>query len=88
VHTYIRTSWVCQTTKEQALKHTWTIQRFTTVAGRPWFALHKQDDSGVIWAITGYRWEIDAFIRQHGIQAEELPGITEEEYFSRMEVAA
>lgn len=61
----------------------WTVQQFTAICGQPWYALQRQNDEGVQWGITGYRHEIDAFMHKHRIKAEELPPITEAEYFQR-----
>ena len=62
----------------------WTVQQFAVLPGGPWYALHKQNDEGVQWGMTGYRHEIDAFVLQHGIKAEELPPIAEAEYYGRL----
>lgn len=62
----------------------WTVQQFAVLPGGPWYALHKQNDEGVQWGMTGYRHEIDAFVQKHGIKAEELPAIAEAEYYGRL----
>lgn len=61
----------------------WTMQQFTTVAGKPWFALQKQSDKGLLWQFTGYRHEIDRLCIKHGITPVRLPPTTEEEFFCR-----
>jgi hypothetical protein len=62
----------------------WTVQQFAVLPGGPWYALHKQNDEGVLWGMTGYRHEIDAFAQKHGIKAEELTAIAEAEYYGRL----
>lgn len=62
----------------------WTVQQFTTLPGGPWYSLHKQNDDGVQWGMTGYRQGIDAFLQKHRITAQELSPITEAEYYRRM----
>ena len=63
----------------------WTVQQFwTTPAGKPWYALQLQGDEGVKWQLTGYRHEVDQFAAKHGIQAVELPAISEQEFTRRM----
>jgi len=32
--------------------------------GDPWYTLHKQNDEGLQWGMTGYRHEIDAFVQK------------------------
>lgn len=61
------------------------LQRFATVAGRPWYALQRQHDGGVTRQWTGYRDEMDELALKLGIAPEELLPITEEEFFSRFE---
>ena len=61
----------------------WTVQQFTFVAGRPWFALQQHSDGGVLWQYTGYRHEMDALAVRLGIEPEELDPIGEEEFFAR-----
>jgi hypothetical protein len=62
----------------------WTLQQFWTgPTGKPWYALQKQTDEGVIYQFTGYRHEIDELCTRHGITPEELPPTTEEEFFRR-----
>jgi len=61
----------------------WTIQQFSEVCGRPWYALQKQDDGGVIQGFTGYRHELTALCELHGIEPEELEPISEAEYLRR-----
>lgn len=63
----------------------WTLQQFSTgPTGKPWLALQQQNDAGVQWGTTGYRHEIDALCRKHGILPQELEPITEDEYYRRM----
>jgi hypothetical protein len=62
----------------------WTVQQFAVLPGGPWYALHKQNDEGVQWGMTGYRHEIAAFVQKHGIKAEKLPPIAEAEYYGRL----
>lgn len=64
-------------------ENVWTLQQFATVAGQPWFALQFQSDGGVQMQFTGYRHEMDNLAGKLGITPEELPVITEEEYFAR-----
>jgi hypothetical protein len=66
----------------------WTVQQFAVLPGGPWYALHKQNDEGVQWGMTGYRHEIDAFVQKQGIKAEELPLIAEAEYYGRLAESA
>jgi hypothetical protein len=61
----------------------WTLQQFTVICGKPWYALQRQNDEGVLWQYTGYRHEVDAFCRKHGVTPQELPPTTEEEFFRR-----
>jgi len=62
----------------------WTLQQFWTgLTGKPWYALQKQNDEGVIWQFTGYRHEIDAICTKHSITPEELPPTTEQEFLNR-----
>lgn len=61
----------------------WTIQLFAIVAGQPWFALQLHSDGGIERQFTGYRREMDDLTGKLGISPEELPAITEEEFFSR-----
>jgi hypothetical protein len=72
------------TNDEQKQRH-WTLQQFTTVAGKPWYALHEQTDAGVERGFTGYRYEMDELAARLGIVPEELEPTTEEEYFSRFD---
>lgn len=62
----------------------WTVQQFAVLPGGPWYALHKQNDEGVQWGMTGYLHEIDAFVQKYGLKAEELPAIAEAEYYGRL----
>ena len=66
----------------------WTLQEFTTIAGRPYFALQMENDAGVQKRFTGYRHEMDALAADIGISAEQLDPIGEEEFFARGEVNA
>jgi hypothetical protein len=61
----------------------WTLQQFTEVAGKPWYALQRHSDAGIEWQYTGYRHEVDTLIRKLRIKPEELPPTTEEEFLSR-----
>jgi hypothetical protein len=61
----------------------WTLQKFTTVAGRPWYALQQHSDSGVERQYTGYKHEMDALCRELRITPELLPPTTEEEFLKR-----
>lgn len=61
----------------------WTLQQFAIVAGQPWFALQLHSDGGVERQFTGYRHEMDSLAEKLGIAPEELPVITEGEYFAR-----
>jgi hypothetical protein len=62
----------------------WTLQQFWTgPTGKPWYALQKQNDEGVLQQFTGYRHEIDAICKEYGITPEELPPTTEEEFLKR-----
>lgn len=63
----------------------WTVQQFTTVAGKPWFALQKHNDSGVVWQATGYRHEIESLCKLRNIQPEKLDPIDEEEFYRRFQ---
>jgi hypothetical protein len=42
----------------------WTLQQFATVDGKPWFALQKHNDGGVILHVTGWRHEIEKLCQQ------------------------
>lgn len=64
----------------------WTLQQFWTgPTGKPWYALQKQNDEGVLWQFTGYRHEVDEICRRFTppIVPEELPPTTEEEFLNR-----
>lgn len=61
------------------------LQRFATVAGKPWYALQRQHDGGVAWQWTGYRSEMEEFVSRLGIVPEEREPVTEEEFLSRFE---
>ena len=61
----------------------WTVQQFTTIAGHPWYALQQHSDGGVLWQFTGYRHEIDALAARLAITPEELPPISEQDFFAR-----
>ena len=62
----------------------WTLQQFWTgPTGKPWYALQKQTDEGVLWQFTGYRHEVDELCRKHRITPQELPPTTEEEFLRR-----
>jgi hypothetical protein len=61
----------------------WTLQQFTTVAGKPWYALQQHTDAGVERQYTGYRHEMDALCRELRIVPEALPPTTEEEFLRR-----
>ena len=63
----------------------WTLQEFATVAGKPWFALQKQNDAGILWQWTGYRHEVDALASRLAITPEELPATSEKDFFSRFD---
>ena len=60
----------------------WTLQQFTTVCGKPWYALQVQTDAGVLRQWTGYRHEMDELSKKLGVEPEELPPTTEEEFFA------
>jgi hypothetical protein len=55
----------------------------TTVASHPWFALQQHSDDVVLWQFTGYRNEIDALAARLAITPEELPPISEQDFFAR-----
>jgi hypothetical protein len=61
----------------------WTLQQFTTLAGKAWFALQRHNDSSVVQQITGYSHEIEQHLEQMGITPEVLPSTTEEEFLKR-----
>jgi hypothetical protein len=62
----------------------WTLQQFWTgPTGKPWYALQKQNDEGVLFQFTGYRHEVDEICQQHGVTPEELDPITEQEFYDR-----
>ena len=61
----------------------WTLQQFCTIARRPWYALQEQTDAGIVRQFTGYRHELETLARQMNITPEELPPITEQEFFRR-----
>lgn len=61
----------------------WTLQQFSTINGKPYYALQQHNDSGVVWQCTGYRHEIDAVTTKHRITPELLDPIDEEEFYSR-----
>ena len=63
----------------------WTLQEFATVAGKPWFALQKQSDAGILSQWTGYRHEVDELAARLAITPEELPATTEDEFFARFD---
>jgi hypothetical protein len=63
----------------------WTVQQFATVAVKPWFALQKHNDSGVIWQATGYRHEVDELCTKQDITPQELEPIDEEEFYRRFQ---
>lgn len=65
----------------------WTVQQFSTVAGRPWFALQKHNDAGVIWQATGYRHEMETLCRNHSITPDELKPINEAEFNRRSQTS-
>ena len=62
----------------------WTLQEFATVAGQPWYALQKQDDAGILSQWTGYRHEVDVIAARLAITPEELPAVSEDEFFARL----
>lgn len=61
----------------------WTLQQFTTLAGRPWYALQQHSDAGIRHQLTGYRHEMEARARELRITPQELPPTTEEAFFHR-----
>jgi hypothetical protein len=65
----------------------WTLQEFTTVAGKPWYALQKQNDGGIVWQFTGYLYEVIELAERIGVVPEELAPITEDEFFARLAVS-
>jgi hypothetical protein len=65
------------------MKPHWTLQQFATIAGHPWFALQRHSDAGVEQQFTGYRHEMEALAKQLGVQPEELPPTTAEEFLER-----
>ncbi len=70
-------------TKNRSESH-WTLQQFTTKAGRPWYALQQHNDDGLLCQFTGYRHELEGIATKHGITPEELDPITKEEFFKRL----
>ncbi len=61
----------------------WTVQQFTTIAGKPWYALQQREGDQAIQKFTGDRDEIDRLCRKFKIEPQELEPVTEEEFFSR-----
>ena len=47
--------------------------------------INSQNDSGVLWQLTGYRPEVDVLIARLAITPEELPATTEDEFFVRFD---
>jgi len=61
----------------------WTLQQFSEVAGKPWYALAERDEKGnVVRQFTGNRGEMDEFARQHGLKPRELPATAESQFLS------
>jgi hypothetical protein len=61
----------------------WTLQQFSEVAGKPWYALAERDETGnVVRQFTGYRGEMDEFARQYGLKPRELPAIAESQFLA------
>jgi len=61
----------------------WTLQQFTEVAGKPWYALAERDEKGnVVRQFTGNRGEMDEFAQQHGLKPRELPAIAESRFLA------
>ena len=61
----------------------WTLQEFTQVAGKPWFALQEHTDAGVQRQFSGYKHELAALCRKLRISPERLAPTTEEEFIKR-----
>jgi len=60
----------------------WTVQQFTTVAGRPWFALQLQSDGGVDRQYTGYFHEMKHLAAELGVTPQVRAPTTEEEFLT------
>ncbi len=70
-------------TLSQRVSGEWTLQQFSEVAGKPWYALAERDETGnVVRQFTGYRGEMDEFARQYGLKPRELPAIAESQFLS------
>ncbi len=65
-------------------KH-WTLQQFTEINNKPYYALQRHSDAGVMWQCTGYRYEINAVMAAHRITPELLDPIAEDDFFARFE---
>lgn len=61
----------------------WTLQEFTQVAGKPWYALQQHSDAGVQRQYTGFDHEMTALCRTLRVTPERLPPTTEEEFLKR-----
>ena len=70
----------------------WTLEQFTTIAGKPRYVLEEHCDDGqhllrpsggVKRQFTGYREELLELAARMGVSPEEGPGITEQEFFRR-----
>ena len=61
----------------------WTLQQFTAIAGRPWYALQGRSGAGVERQYTGYAEELAELARHLGITPEVLPATTEADFFRR-----
>jgi hypothetical protein len=67
----------------ERLKREIPIERLVEAAGHPWYALQQHSDGGVLWQFTGYRHEIDDLAARLAITPEELPPISEQDFFAR-----
>jgi hypothetical protein len=65
------------------MKVTWTIRQYAVLHRTPMFALTASDHNGVMLSFSGTRQEMDEAARLQGAKPEELPPITEEEFFSQ-----
>ncbi len=61
----------------------WTLQEFTQIAGKLWYALQRHSDAGVQRQYTGFEHEMTALCRTLCITPERLPRTTEEEFLKR-----
>jgi hypothetical protein len=70
-------------TQQECISTRWTLQQFGLVAGRPWFSLQEENDSGPTRRFTGYRQEMNALAARLGIVPEELEMIEEQQFYQR-----